>query len=171
MKNNKKIIALISMVFVCTMLFVSISPAKAQFVLASWDFPDEYGQGIYGFFLQENSTGAWWTVPGAIILSTYDTEFEFEAGFALGLDVRILLNYTLLGLTHPDDKTLGLNYVRLNVTVTNAYETVFSQQNFTYDGLSGLYETGIWWYSQEVFFDFILTSGIYTATVTYEIFG
>ena len=171
--NFKKKLAIWSlvMVLVLGLGFASIPPAKAQFVLSSaWDYPDEYGQGIAGYFLLENSSGAWWPFPGSMIVPTNDSIFEVEAGCSIGLDVRVTLNYTYFELTHPDDFLLGLNYIRLNVTVITPLETVFSQSNFTYDDLGGE-DDGVWWYSQEVFFDFITELGeIYTATITYEIY-
>ena len=143
----------------------------AKFVLSSWDYPDEYGQGIYGFFLRENSTGVFLPSPDWIIRPENDTEFEFEGGFSIKLDVRVTLNYTFFGLTHPDDIELGINYIRLNVIVTSVGQPVFSQQNFTYNDLSGLVETGIWYYSYIVVLNFILVGGeIYKTVLTYEIF-
>ena len=169
---NRKIISSIVVLLVVGLLVAAIPPAKAQFVIASWDFPDEYGQGIYGFFPLENSSGDWWPYSGPMIYFDNDTILDAEIGISLGLDVRVYLNYTLLNLTHPDDMALGPNYFRLNVTVMNNLgSTIFSQNNFTYDDLCGFVETDIWYFSEEVYFDFLTVSGeIYTATVTYEIF-
>lgn len=152
----------------------TIPQAKAQFTISTaWEHPDEYGQGIAGFFFQENSSGEWWTITaGGMILPTNDSIFEVESGISIGLDVRVTLNYTYFGLSHPDDFLLGLNYFRLSVIVTTPLETVFSQSNFTYDDLGGQSEEGIWWYSQEVFFTGFLTvtGELYTANVCYEIY-
>ena len=179
MSKRKKIyscviVLLLAMVFLVATIpqtrVQSIPQAKAQFVIASWDFPDEYGQGIYGFFILENSTGVFFPVAGPLIVSSNSSIFEMDAGIAIGFDVRVVLNDTLLGLTFPDDVALGLNYFRLNVTVTTLSETVFSQANFTYDDLNGAHGD-LWYYSQEVEFDFLLVSGhIYTVTITYEVY-
>ena len=191
-KHRKKTIASIIVLLTISVLIVSINytsknvskepiqPAKAnpKFVLSTWDFPDEYGQGIYGFFFDENSTGVFIPVGGPIILSTNDSIFEFDAGFALGMDVRVNVNYTLLGLEEPDPEDPlsieyhpALNYIRLNVTVTAVSEIVFSQSNITYDELGGDTGDGVWYYSYVVEFDFINVAGtVYVITLTYEVY-
>jgi len=158
--------------------FSTIPPAKATFVLAdAWEYPNDNGHGIVGFFFLENSSGAWWTVPGAMIQPSNNSIFEFTSGFSLGLDVRLAVNYTFLGLDAPDpvnftaEEQPGLNYIRLSVLVTTSNGTLFSQQNATYDELGGEIGNGVWWYSQEFYFDFILTiGGIYAIELTYEVY-
>lgn len=170
---NKMKVCLLTTLIVSMILFVPIQPAKAQFTISTaWEYPDEYGQGIAFFGFQENSSGEWWNFPGPMIEPTNDSIFEVESGISIGLDVRVTLNYTYFGLSHPDDFLLGLNYFRLSVIVMTPLETVFSQSNFTYDDLGGQSEEGIWWYSQEVFFtDFLTVTGeLYTANVYYEVF-
>jgi len=64
--NRSKILALA--VLICLPLGLlslpqgiteEISKEPAQFVISGWDYPDEYGQGIYATWFYENSTGAW----------------------------------------------------------------------------------------------------------------
>lgn len=153
-------------------------PAKAQFVLAEWDHPDEYGQGIAGFYIQENSTGEFLNIPHpetgiGFCYPENSTVYElnYTADTALKFKPRFTVNYTLLGLTHPDDIALGINYIRSKIIVTLAGETLFSQQNLTYDYLSGLVETGIWYFAYYVEVPIILVSGaIYIVVFTYEVF-
>ena len=181
MNKRKKInVLVLIMILTLSVLVVSNQPPKsvveeleqpAKFVIASWDFPDEYGQGIYGFFIKENSTGSFLNIRESIFLSSEEMIIEVNESIAIKLDVRVQLNYTLLGLSHPADIELGINYFRLGVTVTSAGQPVFSQQNFTYDDLNGLVETGIWYFSEEVILNFITVVGeIYTVTVIYEVF-
>jgi len=75
---NRKIISSIVVLLVVGLLVAAIPPAKAQFVIASWDFPDEYGQGIYGFFPLENSSGDWWPYSGPMIYFDNDTIWYFS---------------------------------------------------------------------------------------------
>lgn len=154
--------------------FSTIPQAKAnpRFTIADWEHPDEYGQGIYNIRPQENSSGAWvnFVVP-PWVYSNNASNIEVNASTSIKLLVAILVNYTLLGLSDPADFALGLNSVRLNVTVTNSSSiTIFSQNNFTYIEGAKI-ETGIWYYSQYVILNFVTEHGqIYTATVTYEVF-
>ena len=53
------------MLLMASILFASVPPAKAQFTLAGWDYPDTYGQGIESIEVFENSTGSWVQVGGA----------------------------------------------------------------------------------------------------------
>lgn len=181
MYNRSKILALAVIVMLPFSFIVSqiipqeVKVENPKFIISSWSFPDEYGQGIYGFFVGDNYTGVFlWNSgrwSGALTISDNDTVFESDSNVYLGLDVRVFLNYTLLGLTDPDDFDLGINYFKLNITVMCLHEIVFSQQNFTYDALGGKIETGIWWYSEEVIFDFIMQNGqIYEVNITYEVF-
>ena len=175
-RNTILAIAVIVMIPVAVIL-APIPQAKAQFVMASWDYPDEYGQGVYGFFVLDNSSGSFMPWSGPIILPDNASIFEAEAGISLGLEMRITVNYTFLGLEDPDpynhsaELHPALNYVRLNVTVTALAEVVFSQDNFTYNLEAGDMGDGVWYYGQEVFFDFLTVSGtVYIVTVTYEVY-
>ena len=157
-----------------------VEAQKVQFIISSWDYPDEYGQGIYGFFITDNHTGVFlggaqpW--GSAIYDNTHDGYFEmnYTENTAIELDVRVVLNLTLVGLTYPDDNATGINYFRLNITFSgfeNYNYTEWSQQNFTYDYLSGDLGGGLWYYSEEVIINHLIVVGaIYTATITYEVF-
>ena len=164
----KKAIASIIVLLTLGLLFVSIPQAKAnpQFVIASWDYPDQYGQGISGLFISENSTGDWLGV------TTIDYD---EAIITLDWNVSVFIriscfshfNNSLVGALDLAD---GQNFHRHNVTVTNLGETVFSQQNFTYT--SGFdYDDPIWDWSYSVILNFLPQVGeIYIVTVTYEVY-
>ena len=139
-------------------------PAKAQFIIASWDYPDEYGQGIQQIRVNENSTGSW------VLVDTRDyTEshvYDWEVGGSIQLYVWMYLNSTLTGAS---DLTNGRNYQRCNVTVTSFEETIFSQQNFTFQDENDYAE--MYLYEYDVILNFIPEYGqIYTVTVIYEVF-
>ena len=157
------------MVMLGFVMLVSLptQPVNAQFVLASWDFPDEYGQGIEKIMIYENSTGSWllfetsWYHNGTEI-------YAWNASVAIKLRVSTLFNETLTGAV---DTTDGKRFQRHNVTVTSAGSPVFSQQNFTwaYDD-DGIYPD-LWLYAYDVILDFLPVGGeIYTVTIDYEIF-
>ena len=186
--DKKKVLALVITILVVTSMICYVNyktsmrttevRAQSVFVIAGWDYPDEYGQGIYGYFFLENSSGVWLTVGGPIIDASNSSTYEFDVGISIGLDVRVTVNYTFLGLDAPDpynytaEEQPALNYLRLNVTVTSINGTVFAQQNFTYDELGGEIGGGVWYYSELVYFDFLNTMGeVYIVTVTYEIYG
>jgi hypothetical protein len=186
---KKKALAIIITLSICIMLIVAVRPVSTpqsetlpnpKFVIASWDFPDEYGQGIYGFFVLENSTGDFIPLSSLMTYPSNSTEFTVNASIALGLDVRVRVNYTLLNLTEYEEGEYdgsveyhpGLAKLRLSAIVRSTNRTIiFSQQNFTYDYFAGKVEPGIWWYSEKVYFDFVTQMGeIYTATVIYEVY-
>ena len=161
------------------------SKGEARFVVSSWDYPDQYGQGIYGVGFYENSTGSWLAAP---YYTHYYPDYHEElgefyflapsqnsyilnwsAGVAMKLRVYSVLNTTLVGISEGDYAE-GENYLQHNVTVTDAGTIVFSQQNFTYYG--NTYVSGdLIPYQYDVILNFIPASGhIYTATVLYEIY-
>lgn len=149
---------------------------SAKFVIASWDHPDQYGQGIYLLHFYENSTGswlpAWYYIEGVGKFSTlhyYDSYdyFNFSAGVAMKIRVETLFNQTLVGVGSTSE---GQNYLRHDVIVSDAYGVVFSQQNFTYyDVIDGGENNH--YYKYEVVLNFLPVGGeIYTVVVNYEIF-
>jgi len=160
---------------------VPIPPAKAQFVLSSWDFPDEYGQGIYSIKPEENSSGYWSSIestPGFIYATSENDSFTIDAGLSIRLDVRVFVNYTFLGLEDPDlydfsgaETQPALNLIRINITVTVLNNITFSIQNMTYQYIGGALGDGIWWYGFKDILNFQTAYGtIYMVTVTYEVF-
>ena len=173
MSKRKIITVALLGLFICSLLIlVPVQPVQQEiqkgtstFVISSWSYPDEYGQGISGIFITENSTGDWLTF-GTI---DYDdvTEIEWNASLFIRLTCFAHFNNTLVGAVDVAD---GKNYHRHNVTVTSSGVTVFSQQNFTY--ISGIdYSDPIWDYSYFVILNFLPEQGqIYVVTVTYEVF-
>jgi len=185
---KKKALTLFVIVCVCLSLFMFIPPINektptkhgiSKFIIASWDYPKDYGQGIYMIRFYENSTGSWvdapWYYKGGELdglpfysLHSYDPyTLNWSAGVAMKLRVHCCLNSTLTGAIDLDD---GQNYHRHNVTVTTAGTTIFSQQNITYyDDYEPIDE--IYCYIYEVVLNFLPEQGqIYTIAITYEVF-
>ena len=143
----------------------SVPTGKAQFVLASWDYPDEYGQGIEMFAFYENSTGAW---------LSYGDVYEHDQSYIVEWNVSLFIKlrcYTFFNSTFAGaiDTTDGQNYQRHNVTVTGEGKIVFSKQNFTYYSVSDILDP-MWYYGYEVVLNFIPQFMHYRVTVTYEIY-
>lgn len=175
MSNQKKTYAGIIVLLTMLILVSSVPPARAQFILASWDYPDEYGQGILGIKMWENSTGSWIAAPyytdlGQFYYLNYhqtDYTYNWSAGAAMKLRADTLLNNTLVGAVDLAD---GQNYLRHNVTVTHHGDLIFSQQNFTYSDSTDI-SAPMYFYEYEVILNFIPEDGqIYIVTVTYEVY-
>jgi hypothetical protein len=176
-KNYVVVLALISVIIVGVTFSIPRGPqpdavfiSNPKFVIADWPYPDEYGQGIQDIYLK-------WTNG-----TTYDTlgwfwpytEFrglDSEDWFyntSLVLSVFTWLNATLVGAVSLED---GLNYLKHNITVSLAGETVFSQQNFTYSWSSD-YEDPLYVYQHNVTLSCFNTyGGIYTIAIVCEIYG
>ncbi len=175
MSNLKKTYAAIIVLSTMLILASSVPPARTQFILASWDYPDEYGQGISGIKMWENSTGSWVAAPyytdiGQFYYLNYHQTgytYNWSAGASMKLRADAFLNSTLTGAVDLAD---GQNYLRHNVTVTNHGELIFTQQNFTCTDSSDI-NAPMYYYEYEVILDFIPEEGqIYIVTVTYEVF-
>ena len=163
----KKAGALIVVLLTLGLLFVSIPQAKAQFVLASWDFPDEYGQGLNLFGFYENSTGSWLSFTGSVYEPDQSYIINWNTSGSIMLRCYAFLNSTLTGAIDEAD---GKNYQQHNVIVTSGGQTVFSQQNFTFYNFEDLADP-MWYYGYEVVLNFLPQTGsLYTVTVTYEVF-
>ena len=187
--HRNKIIAIVLVILTASILLIASvqSPgsiptpqAKAQFIIASWNFPDEYGQGIEAFRVYENSTGDWVQVgfQPDYWNNTAGHVYEWNASVGIKLSCYTLFNQTFVGL---DNEIVGQNYLRHSVTVTRPTvlpgesPIVFSQQNFTYYSVTTYSGTGpssqLWYYEYYVILNFLPQEGIYyTATITYEIF-
>jgi len=164
---KKKIVAGLFMVLTLGLLVTSIQPAKARFVIASWDFPDEYGQGIIKFQVYENSTGSW-VQYGDDILNTDSGNIEWNSTASIKLRCWTYVNKTLTQTPTPQAAELVIQH---NVCVRLGNGTIiFSQQNFTqFSSFDESYHLYIHGY--DVVLNFIPEWGqIYMATIIYEVF-
>lgn len=181
--NLKKTYAGIIMLLMMLGFVVLVPPTRAQFVIAEWNYPDEYGQGISGLKCWENSTGSWVGAPyythyypdyheelGAFYyLNYYQVSYfyNWSAGVAIKIRVDTLFNATLTG---AEDLADGQNFQQHNVTVTHLGSVIFSQQNFTYVDSSDVTDP-MYYYEYSVILNFLPEYGeIYTVTITYEVF-
>ena len=176
--DKKKVLALLILVLTISIVLVSrgsrvetiesipsATEDNPKFVLAEWDFPDEYGQGIDTITVYGNSTGSWVSVGNY----EYDEVSSLEWNESVGIKLKVWtwFNSTLTGVGSTNE---GKLYQRHSVNVTNLGTTVFSQQNFTY---SNVYTDSapMWYYVYEVVLNFLPVGGeIYSVVVTYEIF-
>ena len=172
--DKKKVLALLILFLTITLLIVhsnskveSIPKNKTQFALASWTFPDNYGQGIEAFEIYENSTGSWVLTSGAY---GYEDNYNIDiyANGSIKLRCYTWFNSTLTGASDTND---GKNFQQHNVTVINMGTTIFSQQNFTWFYDDDSINPPMWYYGYEVVLNFLPLEGqVYTVTVTYEVY-
>ena len=171
-KHSKKIITTVILLLTTSaLLLASVPQVEAQFVVSSWDYPDEYGQGIDAFVIYENSTGSWLELDPPYD-GLYDWEETYVIPWEVGVGIKIrcyaFQNSTLTGASDTND---GKNYQRHSVIVKNFVDsTVFSQQNFTYDSVNDVLDP-LWYYGYDVVLNFIpLIGEYYTVTVLYEVY-
>ena len=150
---------------IATPMINAPQPNNPRFVIASWDHPDEYGQGIDTITVYENSTGSWVSVGNY----DYDEASSLEWNESVGIKLKVWtwFNSTLVNVSTTNE---GKLYQRHSVNVTNLGTTVFSQQNFTY---SNVYTDSapMWYYVYDVVLNFLPLAGeIYTVTVNYDVF-
>ena len=173
--TKNKIYASIIVLLTMLVLVASIPPAKAQFVIA-WDYQDvdkgnfdEYGQGLYMFVVLENVTDDEWTPVGAIYYFNETNSFEWEVGYGIKLQIYAWMNSTLTGASDLAD---GLNYLRMNVTVTGLLGAVLDDQPEIDNYYSSSnWDPLIWLYGFYVVLDILPVQGyIYRVTITYEVY-
>ena len=169
---KRKILASIGIILMVSILLVA-TPQKARsarFVLASWSYPDEYGQGVEKVSVEINTTGSW--LPAQPDSTKYYYEsgvWNWTQGSSIKLTIWTWFNSTLVGLTDWED---GVDYQRHTITVTNDFnEVVFSQENITFDGCFPAIDPPMWYYYYSVIIDILPIGGVtYRPVVSYEIF-
>ena len=176
MKLRTKLIAWAIVLLTVTAIgFSTIQPAKAQFVLSGWDYDDGYGQGIEVVWFYENSTGSWVAIlDPAFILPTDSTaiEMNYSADTAIKIIVTCNINHSLFDFGPDKSENASARAImRTSINVTIPGENVFSQNNLTWDGSVFDDTATTWAISFEVVINVIIISGgIYTVTLEYEIF-
>ena len=153
------------------MLIVTPQVKGVQFHIASWSYPDEFGQGTDIWYASSNATGSWVDIES----NKHDEEegpVPWNVSQVIRIGIWTTLNYTLLGLdgVNGSDIILGQNYIRHNVTVTDQWgAVVFSQQNFTCDYNASY--AGVYWYRYFVILNFLPLEGeFYTVTIRTQIY-
>ena len=160
-------VTVVMVVLVMSIFLVRPPQTTAQFVIAGWDYPDEYGQGIFMFQFYENSTGSWVLTSSNLTYGGSPNEVELPSGIGIRLRCWTHFNYTHAQVGSVE---LGKNYQQHSISVALLGETVFSQQNFTFgSGISG--PPDLYAYSYDVVLDIIPIAGvIYTVNVNYEVY-
>jgi hypothetical protein len=177
--GKQKVLAVLTVVMVLAVGIIAVTTttpgpltlAPAHFSVASWDFPDDYGQGIAAVIAYENSTGSWVIVDNdGSDYFTYldDVVLEWSAGVGIKLEFMCYFNYTLTGATSQAD---GKNYQRHTISVEDQEgSNVFSQTNFTFVYSTQPFGIPLYVYSYSVVCGFLPAEGYYyTATVNYQV--
>jgi len=177
----KKAFACVIMAIFCLSAVSMIPQAKAQFIIA-WDYDseystsfdyDEYGQGFYMYNLMTNYTFPAWNVHPDYVETYYFNEssyvYEWDIDYGIGIRFYVWMNSTLTGAT---DLTDGLDYIRLNATITGLGGTELdSQDDLTAFYQSSFWDAEMWLYGFNALFDVLAEDGVtYTATLTYEVY-
>lgn len=171
-KEQTRAYALFLLMLLVLGLLVAVNPRQqsatikngyAKFIIAGWDFPDDYGQGIDGILV--------YTDGNLVASLSYNDPLQatINASSTVVLKVWAYLNLTQVGASTFEE---GKNYIRHSVTVSLLNGTIlFSQQNFTYgDGIDNTPDP-INHYRYDVTLDFTAEpSTTYLAVVTYEVY-
>lgn len=136
------------------------------FNIASWEFPDSNGQGIYACSFETNSSGSW--LPWRTTIFYYnDTLLSMNESKYLRLRVYVNLNQTLVGAASLAD---GKNFLRVNVSVSNNLGSiVFSLDNMTYEGGHDYTTYYQYWYVNILNFT-PLSGELYSIIINYEVY-
>ena len=173
MKERNVSYALFIGFLVLMVLLISIPPAKAQIVLAEWEYDNGYGEGIEVIYITENSTGAWVSIYDAPAYTLYNDQRPLELNTTENTSIRIWpyvnLNHTLRGLS---ENASAFNIMRVGVVVSmGSNASYFSQQNLTWSG--GVYDDtpSTWSFGCWAILPFHIVSGnVYIITLTYEVY-
>lgn len=171
MSKRNSIIA-IGLIVLIGILVIPQHTHGAQFIIAGWDYPDEYGQGIRNVAIEQYTNGAWVSLTGGGE-GYYDSSNTFEitngegSNGSLSLAVQCYLNATLCGISDIND---GPALIRHTITISTALNaSVFYQENFTLTYQTDAYDP-LYFYQYTVITDFTPNYGTtYTAIITYEV--
>ncbi len=162
------LIMLISIVLIAPSTTDGPQPSNPRFIIASWDYPDDYGQGIVAIRAYQNISGSWVSLTPFDLTSGESTALEINyTATGVKILVKCWLNNTVVEAVDFED---GKNYIRHNVTLTLSGETIFSLQNFTYTAGTDSQDP-MFYYQYEGIIPFSPVEGaIYTAVVDCEIY-
>jgi len=179
MKQRNKLIAVVCAILslgMATVLVTTNQPTSdthiekpVKFVLSSWDYPDEYGQGIESIYAYENASGSYVEYPGSPYSSSDNIQLEKNLTGYIWLQIICWFNRSHVGI--PNIFPQGINRIRHTVNVTQSNGTVvFSQINFTITASSQAFDP-LWWIRYDVVLAFQPIAGeVYTATISYDIY-
>lgn len=165
-----RIMAVVTIIMIIAVVLVGRPPQTqgAKFVITSLeDRLDEYGQGIDGCEIYENSTASWVVIDYPFYIAYYEGEFEWNLSVGIKLHCFTYFNSTLTG---AGDTAEGQQQQRHNVTVQTLGVEVFNKSGFTYIGVNTALDP-IWIYEYSVILNFEQVAGtIYEVIVSYEIY-
>lgn len=143
-----------------------INRPDPKFVVSSWEFPDENGQGIEGIDFFENSSGSWQD-SGISILPSGDMSFDWNASVGMKLRCYFWLDPDFVGATSLEN---GKNFFRFTATVHNVIgDLVYSKQNFTYVSSEEVFTLYLYTYEQVLNFLPQSSASPYNLTLSYDI--
>ena len=143
-----------------------IPNTSAVFIIATWNWPDSYSQGINGVVIQENSTGSW-VDSGLGGSHTEVAVVEWNTSLGMRILFSIYLNSTLTGASDLAD---GKNYHRENISVYDFRDNlVFSKNNLTYYDAYAYGAMYQYYYSVVLEFE-MLEGEVYQVLCTCEIY-
>ena len=149
-------------------LIATIPPAKAQVVLAEWEYDDGYGQGIEYAYVHENSTGSWVAVKETAYNESNVYDMNYTASTALRITPYVTLNHTRQGLS---ENASAFAIMRVSIEVWVVNNMTFSQQNLTWSATVTNATPTTWRFSCWVIVPMLIVGGtIYTVVLTYDIY-
>lgn len=177
--SRHRVVAVVTAFMILGVFLTRLPQAQAHFVIAGWDFPDEYGQGIEVLWLQENSTGSWVTYPDTgrghlWFLSDDETTIplNYTANTALRVEADVNINHTLFSFGPDKSENASARAImRVGLTVSSPYGILFSLENMTWGG--NVYDDSatVWTIDYVDIIEVIIEPGtIYVVRFVYEIF-
>lgn len=174
---NKKKVCLLTALIISMILFVPIQPAKAQFVLSAhtWDYPDEYGQGIeYIYFIVSDNDGTPYNWSYQYFNGTESAGFAVDRNSTISLRVQVWMNGTFTGYSFAEGRD---QYTRVGLDIAVAGESIFSVENLTQSGgnsdLDPMFSysyTFLLRGDPHYYSDEFVSGELYVLTFTYEVF-
>ena len=62
---KKRIFASVGLIMLVSIFLIATPTRGAKFVLAAWDYPDDYGQGIESIYVAHNKSGSFVDFAGS----------------------------------------------------------------------------------------------------------
>ena len=170
-----RIVAVVMIFLILGVFLTRLPQTNAQFVIAGWDYPDEYGQGIGVLWGYTNDTGSWIKIREDASFSPHEdttVSINYTEDTAFQFIVTCFINHSLFDFgPDPNENASALAITRVGVEFSsNTHGLLFSFENMTWYGTLFEYDDYIWSLSYEIVIDHIIQAGtIYTVRFYYEI--
>lgn len=161
----------LAVVLVFMILAVSLTrlpQTNAKFVIAGWDHPDEYGQGIFAVTVYQYIDAFWWSLANFYWTNTTsETTVMINHTGPVQIQMRSWINNSVVG---ADNITDGQNYLQHYAEISlGGVGVVYSKQNATWNyqnDYSGMFQ----YYYNMTFSGFSPQAGhFYTVVLIYEV--